>query len=76
MGLQCEWCHTRKWWSWEFEDFEKESVGRLTLDDVGRELKLGSDHDVKDLRLGHVDRQLGSLPFEQTVEVEVRLGSW
>ena len=27
MGLECGWRHARKRWSWEFEDFEKESVG-------------------------------------------------
>ena len=27
MGLECEWRHAQKRWSWEFEDFEKESVG-------------------------------------------------
>ena len=27
MRLESEWRHARKRWSWEFEDFEKESVG-------------------------------------------------
>ena len=26
MGPECRWRHARKRWSWEFEDFEKESV--------------------------------------------------
>ena len=27
IGLECKWRHARNRWSWEFEDFEKESVG-------------------------------------------------
>ena len=36
--LECGWRHARNRWSWEFEDFEKESVKKLRLDDGSREL--------------------------------------
>ena len=54
MWLEWEWRHTRKRWSWEFEDFEKHVSWELSLDHVGRQLgclplsqmvELGSDHD-------------------------------
>ena len=34
MGLECGWRHAQKWWSWEFEDFEKMAVGFRLLKDV------------------------------------------
>ena len=67
MELECEWRHTRKRWSWEFEDFDKESVGSwlwAMLADSwvvchwGRQLKLGVDcglgrQTIESLPLGH-----------------------
>ena len=35
MGLECGWRHARKRWSWEYEDFEEESVEKLRLDHWG-----------------------------------------
>ena len=34
MGLECGWRHALKRWSWEFEDFEKKSVGFWPLKNV------------------------------------------
>ena len=38
MGLECGWCHVRKRWSWEFEDFEK---SQLKLDHWGESWVFG-----------------------------------
>ena len=38
MGLECGWCHARKRWSWEYEDFEKRVV-KLILDHGGWEVE-------------------------------------
>ena len=38
MGIQCWWSHTRKRWSYEYENFEKVSVEKLRYDHGGREL--------------------------------------
>ena len=45
-GLECGWRHPRKKWSWEFEDFEKESVatGPFSESWVFRRRKLDFDH--------------------------------
>ena len=37
-GLESEWRHARKQWTSEFEDFEKKSVGKLTMGHVGTQL--------------------------------------
>ena len=37
-GMECEWRHARKRWSWEFEDFQKHVSWELTFENVDRKL--------------------------------------
>ena len=102
MGLECEWRHVRKRWAENLRILKNTAVGSwlwaMTTDSWvvchwGRQLKLGSDHDVEklssdhgikksdhdveDLRLDDVGRQLDCLPLRQTVEIgDFEVGPW
>ena len=56
-GLECEWCYAWKRWSWEFEDFEKESVWSWLW---------ARQETILSLPLWH--RELSSLPWSRELE--------
>ena len=55
MALECGWPHARKGWSWEFEDFDKYTVGSWdwTMESSSRRF----DHWVEELSFSDPYRQ-------------------
>ena len=62
MWLECEWRHAWKRWSWEFEDFEKESVENWDL--AIESSSWGFGHWVEELSF------VGSLPAEMNWDLK------
>ena len=62
MGLECGWCHAGKRWSWEFKDFEKESV------EIGPERQrfdvMPLSHRVE---IGTIEMRVGFWPLKDIV---------
>ena len=83
MWLECEWHHVWMRWSWEFEDFEKGSFVRLTLDHIGRQLGCLSQWQTVEVEFWPWCSEFGVRPWcwegelrPWCWEVGVQPGSW
>ena len=72
MGLEYGWRHAQKRWSWEFEDFEKESVESWiwAVEDVVGFFRNSTDSDLKNHKMR---RALGMVSIVRILSLSLRI---